>query len=271
MQQNQEIYFVIIIGAILGLLLIGFIVSMLIFYKQRQHRQEQEMESIKDKYDKEVLRSQLEIQENTFKTISQELHDNIGQMLSVVKLSLSALPLEKDHPAHDLAVHSREVLNKAIFDLSHLTKSLHTDRIRDVGLVESMKFELTTIRNTGLLQTQFAVTGLETTLPEQKSIFLFRMFQEALNNILKHSRATDVSVGVEYMEDETFVLEVKDNGVGFDPDEVPVTNSGKGVGLKSMMNRAKMIGAEIRIESIKQKGTKVVIKLPPSNGYEHQN
>ena len=86
--------------------------------------------------------SQLEIQENTFKTISQELHDNIGQMLSVVKLSLSALPLEKEHKAHQLVQHSQEVLNKAIVDLSDLTKSLHTDRITDLGLADCIRFEL---------------------------------------------------------------------------------------------------------------------------------
>jgi two-component system, NarL family, sensor kinase len=196
MHQNQEIYFVTIIGIILGLILVGFIVTILFLYQRRQHRQEQEMVVIKDKYEKEALRSQLEIQENTFKTIAQELHDNIGQMLSVVKLSLSALPLEKEHPAFDLARHSQEVLNKAIFDLSDLTKSLHSDRINDVGLVESMRFELISVKKAGLLDVQFSVSGEEFPLPEQKAIFLFRMFQEMLNNILKHSRAKQVSVKV---------------------------------------------------------------------------
>src|SRR4051794_13726159 len=102
MRENPELYFIIIIGIILGLLLVGFIVSILFLYQRRQHRQEQEIILMKDKYEREALRSQLEIQENTFRTIAQELHDNIGQMLSVVKLSLSALPLEKEHKAYDL-------------------------------------------------------------------------------------------------------------------------------------------------------------------------
>ena len=262
MQQNQEIYFVIIIGAVLGLLLIGFIVAMLVFYKQKQHRQEQEMEIIKDKYEKEVLRSQLEIQENTFKTISQELHDNIGQMLSVVKLSLSALPLEKEHPAYELTLHSRQVLNKAIADLSDLTKSLHTDRIRDVGLIESMRFELAIIKNTGLIQTQFNVTGTEAQLQEQKAIFLFRIFQEVLNNVLKHSRATTVTVSLDYGIDDTFVLEIEDNGVGFDSNvKQEKASATRGVGLKSMFNRAQLIGADINFSSEIGKGTKVTVKL----------
>lgn len=262
--QNPEIYFVTIIGIILGVLLVGFIVTILFLYQRRQHRQEQEMLMIKDKYEKEALRSQLEIQENTLKAIAQELHDNIGQMLSVVKLSLSALPLEETHPAHDLAKHSREVLNKAIFDLSDLTKSLHSDRIKDVGLVESMRYELASIKKAGLIDVQFSVSGEEMPLPEQKAIFIFRMFQEMLNNILKHARAKQVTVRLNYFEDDTFVLDVEDNGVGFNVAEKQQSvSASRGVGLKSMYNRAHLMGAEISINSEEGKGTRVLVKLLP--------
>lgn len=261
--QNPEIYFVVIIGIILGLLLVGFIVTMLFLYNRRQQRQEQEMAIIKDKYEKEVLRSQLEIQENTFRTISQELHDNIGQMLSVVKLSLSAMDIEKEHPAYELARHSGQVLNKAILDLSDLTKSLHTDRINDVGLVESIRFELASLKNAGLLQVQFLVTGTEFQLAEQKAIFMFRIFQEILNNILKHSKATQVTVDLKYDADDGFILEVEDNGTGFNEAEKRQSGlSSKGVGLKSMFNRAELIGAGISIKSGAGKGTRIIVKLP---------
>lgn len=218
---------------------------------------------MKDQYEREALRSQLEIQENTFKTIAQELHDNIGQMLSVVKLSLSALPLEKDHKAFDLAKHSQEVLNKAIFDLSDLTKSLHSDRIKDVGLIESMRFELASVKKAGLLDVQFSVTGAEFQLPEQKGIVLFRMFQEMLNNILKHSKARQITVRLSYQDDDTFALEVEDNGSGFNVAEKQQSvSSSRGVGLKSMFNRAQLIGASINISSEAGKGTRILIKLP---------
>lgn len=265
MHKNPEIYFVTIIGVILGLLLVSFIVMMLFLYKRRQQRQEQEMAKVKDMYEKEVLQSQLEIQENTFKTISQELHDNIGQMLSVVKLSLSALPLEKEHKAHQLVIHSQQVLNKAIIDLSNLTKSLHTDRITDLGLADSIRYELTTIKNTGLMQVQFNVTGSEFQLQEQKAIFLFRMFQEMLNNILKHSCATHINVGLTYSDDNIFVMKVSDNGIGFDAEAKKTSHStSKGVGLKSMFNRAKLIGAAIDIKTEFNKGTSITVTLLPA-------
>ncbi len=264
MQQKPEIYFLIIIGIILGLLLVSFIVAMLVMYKRRQLRQEQEVARMKDIYEKEVLRSQLEIQESTFKTISQELHDNIGQMLSVVKLSLSALPLEKDHKAQELVQHSQAVLNKAILDLSDLNKSLHPDRITEIGLADSIRFELAAIKKAGLLNVQFSVAGQEVRLPEEKAIFLFRIFQEILNNVLKHSKATTINVVITYDSDNTFVMEVEDNGVGFATDEKGSPLSfAKGVGLTSMFNRAKLIGADINITSVINQGTRVIIKLIP--------
>ena len=140
--QNQEIYVVILIATALALLLVGFIVTSLFLYQRRQHRQEQQLVRMKDEYQQELLRSQLEIQETTFKTIAMELHDNIGQVLSVVKLSLSVLPLDKDHPAYESVLNSRQMLNKVIYDMGNLTKSLHTDRIAQIGLVEAMRFDL---------------------------------------------------------------------------------------------------------------------------------
>jgi signal transduction histidine kinase len=187
-------------------------------------------------------------------------------MLSVVKLSLSAMPLEKDHPAYELSQHSAKVLNKAIFDLSDLTKSLHTDRITDVGLVESIKYELATIKNAGLLQVQFAQSGTEIFLPEQKAIFIFRMFQEILNNILKHSKASLVRVKISYVPDDNFALEVEDDGIGFDVSAKQQSHaSSGGVGLKSMFNRARLIGANFKIISEDGKGTHILIKLPITN------
>ena len=260
--QNQELYFVIIIGIILGLLLVGFIVTILFLYQRRQQKQEQELEKIKDIYEKEVLRSQLEIQENTFKTIAQELHDNIGQMLSVAKLSLSVLPVDKDHAAYEQLQNSQQILNKAIVDLSNLTKGLHTDRIAQIGLAESIRFELLALQNAGILQVQFHQRGTEIDFNEQKSIFLFRIFQEAVNNILKHAKATELIVNLDY-QDNLFSLEIMDNGTGFNvAQKRQSTKSYSGVGLKSMYNRAKLIGADLTMNSRPGKGTTILIELP---------
>ena len=261
--QNQEIYVIVVVAVALAFLLVGFIVSMLFLYQRRQHRQEQQLARMKDQYQQELLRSQLEIQESTFKTIAQELHDNIGQVLSVVKLSLSILPLEKDHQAYESVQNSRQMLNKVIFDMGNLTKSMHTDRITQIGLVEAMRFDLDSLQRTGLLKVSFSVEGDEYKLEDQRSIFLFRMFQEMVNNILKHSKATHVNIAVNYSIDNKFVLKVEDNGIGFDIEKKRTqATSSSGIGLKSMTNRASLIGAQITVQSQPGKGTSIKVELP---------
>lgn len=261
--KDQEIYVVILLGGVIGLLLVGFILTMLFLYQRKQQRQQQQLARIKDQYDQELLKSQLEIQEATFKTIAQELHDNIGQVLSVVKLSLSILPLEKEHPAFESVQNSRQMLNKIIYDMADLTKSLHTDRIAQIGLVEAIRFDLDSLRRTKLLEVGFSVEGEEYPFEDQRAIFLFRMFQEMLNNILKHSKATQVNIAVIYSIDNKFVLRVEDNGVGFDMNKKKTqTSSSSGIGLKSMTNRAHLIGAKIHIQSQPGKGTTIEVELP---------
>jgi signal transduction histidine kinase len=260
--QNQEIYFVILIGILLAVLLVGFILAMFFLYQKKRQKQETAMVRMKEEFEQESLRTQLEIQESTLKTIAQELHDNIGQTLSVIKLWMSIAPIEKEHPAYEGVQNSKDMLHKVIHDMADLTKSLHTDRISDIGLQEAINFDIASIRKTGLLEVHFDIQGDEFHFPEQKSIFLFRMYQEMMNNILKHSKASQVNVSVVYSPDYTFVMTIQDNGVGFNTRQKKESTSGSsGLGLKSMRNRAKMIGANMSILSEPGKGTTISVAL----------
>jgi len=260
---NQQIYFVIFTGTLLAFLLIAFILGMIFFYQRKRQKQERELIRLKEEYEQEVLRSQLEIQETTMKTIAQELHDNIGQSLSVIKLWMSMAPIEATHEAYEGVQTSKEMLHKVIRDMADLTKSLHTDRISDIGLSEAINFDLATIRRTGLIKVHFKTDGEEFHFPDQKAIFIFRMYQEMMNNILKHSKAAHVNVSLVYSGNDTFVLKIQDDGVGFDLQQKKESTSGSsGLGLKSMRNRAKMIGADLLIQSEPGNGTAVTVTVP---------
>ncbi|TMI85727.1 MAG: sensor histidine kinase, partial [Bacteroidetes bacterium] len=118
---------------------------------------------------------------------------------------------------------------------------------------------------TGVVKIQFRQEGTEVEFNEQNSIFLFRIFQEALNNTLKHAKATEIIINLDYSEG-AFILEMRDNGIGFDlAKKQQSATSYSGVGLKSMFNRAKLIGAHISINSEYGKGTIILIKLPLQN------
>lgn len=260
--QGQELLVMMLAGGILAVAVVTFIVIIVLQYQRRQHRHEKELTRMKDQYEQEVLRSQLEIQEETFKMIGQELHDNIGQVLSVVKLSLSMLPISKDHEAYEPIFTSRQILSKAAQDLSDLTKSMHNDRIAQIGLVEAIRHEVENMRKSGVLKVEFETEGSEYHFDGQKSTFLFRMFQEMLNNTLKHSKASQLDVRLLFSDDNKFTLILADNGVGFDVEaKRNSVSSSSGVGLKSIFNRAKLIGADLDMKSIPGKGTTVTIQL----------
>jgi signal transduction histidine kinase len=250
-------------GTLLAFLLVGFILSMFFFYQRKRQKQEQELIRLKEEYEQEVLRSQLEIQEFTMKTIAQELHDNIGQSLSVIKLWMSMAPIGEEHEAYEGVQNSKEMLQKVIRDMADLTKSLHTDRIADIGLSEAIRFDLASIRRAGILKINFESQGEEFHFPDQKAIFIFRMYQEMMNNIIKHSQATHVKVSLVYSGNDIFVMNIQDDGVGFDVQQKKESGSGSsGLGLKSMRNRAKMIGADLAIQSEPGKGTDISVTVP---------
>jgi two-component system, NarL family, sensor kinase len=260
---DQEIYIIILIGIVLALMLVGFMLTIFFLYQRKRMRQDQEMVRMKDQYEQELLRTQLEIQEETTKGIAQELHDNVGQVLSVIKLWLASLPVEKEHPAYEGLQDSRQMLNRVVLDMSNLTKSLHTDRITDIGLMEAIRFDLETLKKTGLMEFNFSVLGDEHHFDGKKSIFLFRIYQEMTNNILKHSQAKNVSISADYRPDNKFVLRVQDDGVGFDLDKkLSNGNSSSGLGLKNIVNRGKLIGANVSIESQPGQGTTIVVEMP---------
>ena len=253
--QNQfsEVIGVIVAGIFLALLLVGFIITMLVVYRRKQYQHQQEL-----------LHARLEIQENIFKNLSEEIHDNIGQELSVLKLTLSVISIgqEEGNEAESYIRESRSMVNHIISSISDLSKSLHTDRILKIGIIEAVKFELQKIEKTNLFKTFFTYGDEDFQVNPGNEIFLFRIIQETLNNIIKHSKAQNIRAELIYREN-TIIFTFTDDGVGFDVKEaMQRPSSNRGIGLTSMVNRAKLIGGHLSVLSQPGKGTKTVIEIP---------
>ena len=247
-----------IAGTILLLLLSGFIIAFVLLYQRRRNQHTLEMTQLKQTYDQEILKSQLEIQEQTFRSISQEIHDNIGQVLSLAKLNMGIMGQHANHlPMMD---DTRELLGKAINDLRDLSKSLSPERVADIDLGESIGYELQLLEKTGIYATTVAVNGIVYPLLKEKKIILFRIFQEVINNVVKHAGASQLHVVMEYAP-AMFELSITDNGVGFDM----IKQNGDsldGIGFRNMKNRSALIGAKFDIISSEAAGTTVRIFLP---------
>jgi len=246
----EEVYVLIAISSVVALLLIGFIVTLVVFYRRKQYIHEQEL-----------LKTQLEIQEQVFKDVSQEIHDNIGQVLSVIKLTLASAPLKKEDPAYEYLQDSKMMVSGVIEDISDLSKSLHPDRVLKIGIAEAVEFELNKLQKTGQFRTSMKAPEKHIVLSTKNEIFLFRILQEILNNIVKHSDADHISVEMDF-DGENTSIEVKDDGKGFDVEKtLQKSTMERGIGLSSMKNRMKMIGGVFDIKSAPGFGTTIQIYL----------
>src|SRR6478672_13341252 len=141
MLQTQTFFtaYYIIIGTAAMLFFVIFFYLFFLQMHKRRTIHEKEMYDLKAQYERTILQSQLEIQEQTFRNISQEIHDNIGQVLSLAKLNLNTIPHEG---STDKILLTEELLGKAINDLRDLSKSLHPEKISDIGLVNATRHEL---------------------------------------------------------------------------------------------------------------------------------
>jgi len=252
-----------ILATVIVLIFLGIMYLVtLVFYNNKKNRMIKEKLTMQTQFQQTLLQTQLEIQEQTFKNISQEIHDNIGQVLSLVKLNINTMELDKPEPLQEKIDNSRTLITKAIQDLRDLSKSLNTDYVIELGLMRSIEYELEMIQRTVNCEIAFTANGKAYRLERQQELILFRIVQEVLHNIIKHSKATAINVTAVF-EPETFTLTIADNGIGFDAGKIEDHNyEGFGLGIRNMHNRAKMINADYKLTSTLQKGTTVTITLP---------
>lgn len=262
---ENDIYVMIITVTAVLLILLIFIVSFLFIYKNRQVKHLLEIESMKKRYTQEILKSELEIKEQTLKKISEEIHDNVGQVLSLAVLNLSAIEPSDTAKTSVKVEKTTKLVEKAISDLRHLSKTLDAENITSLGLTAIIKSELDLLEKTGMYHTALNVSGEERRLNGHEELILYRIIQESLNNIIKHARAKRIAVSLAFLP-QKINIDISDNGVGFS--DIPGMKNNiyeTGAGLKNMKKRAGLIGADFSISSKAGSGTNINISLPTNN------
>jgi two-component system, NarL family, sensor kinase len=262
---SSEIYFFIGVGSTILVGLIGFIIYFIYRYQKRKAESLRDSNMLKDQFKQTLLQTQLEIQEQTLKTISQEIHDNIGQALTLAKLNLNTMLPVSDSLLEKKIMNSKELVSKAITDLRDLSHSLDTDYVLEMGLQRAIEYELERIQKSEVAIAILEVEGNSYRLPKQKELILFRIAQEAFNNSLKHAEPKTIKVDITYSV-EGVRLVISDDGKGMDLLEIFAPNTG--VGTRNMQSRADMIGASIRFESSPGNGTSINIFLPIENNQD---
>ncbi len=240
---------------VFGLLVIAIILFLFQIQKKNQ-RYMLEKQHLKIQYEQALLQTQLEIQEQTLKNVSEEIHDNIGQVLSLVKLNLNTFPGNMDEVVQNKITDTEALLSKAINDLRDLSQSMHGNSIAALGLQPALEQELKHIEKTGRFKTHLQASGTAFSPGVQKEMVLFRIAQEALNNAVKHSCAKNIHIDLAYLP-SSIILQVTDDGKGFENTDKKQT----GIGLTSMQNRAALIGGIFSLHSTREQGVSVSVEI----------
>lgn len=251
---------VLIFGTLLLTLFAFFTILYVALQKRKELQYKLEKQRLAHEYQSELLQSRIEVQEQAFRYFSEEIHDNIGQVLSLVKLQLYKIARNtKDEGTLKDIQTSTELMTKAITDLRNLSHTANGGYILNAELAEVIKKELNYISSAKGITCNFRADGVPYSLGQERNLLIFRIIQESLSNALKHGNPDELNINVNYHPERVTVC-VKDNGAGFDMEEPK--DGAAGLGLNNMNLRAALLKGKLDIRSEKEKGTTITLDIP---------
>ncbi|EGV45042.2 two-component sensor histidine kinase [Bizionia argentinensis JUB59] len=243
----------------IGVLLIicTLIILIFIFFNKRKNKLLLDKIEREQAFQEELTSTQIEIQEQTLKNIGQELHDNIGQLLSVANMQMSIMNTQVQEGIREQFTETKNVVKESLSEVRALSKSLNSDVIINKGFQKSVENEISRLNKLKLLSANLEIIGDETLFSNSKdSIILFRIIQEFISNTVKYASAASLFVRLEYQK-ESLLIKILDDGKGFD-----IASAEKGSGLINMKSRADLIHADLKLHSAIKQGTKLELQYP---------
>ena len=242
-------------GAAIFSVLVFFIIMFIVLYQRRYYKFLREKQNLQNSFQSEILKTQLETQEETFYQIGEEIHDNIGQLLSSTKMLLGIT--ERSLPSiPDPFKTAQETLGKAIIELRALSKSLNKEWLHQFNLIQNLETEIERINSAHMMQVQLYTTVKILPLAPESQVMLLRIIQEAMHNGLKHANAKNMRITIDL--NSLILVSVADDGSGFQPGD----NEYQGVGIINMKHRTILLGGNIEWKARQERGTEVRIFLP---------
>lgn len=255
LSDKQEIFNSIELITIFFILLVAIIIITAVLFHNRKRLHNITVEN----YENALVRSHYEAREQTMQTIGADLHDNIGQLLSLTALTLGAIEIKGDEKANNLIESSIDLTGRAILELKHLGKLIQGQQLIAIGLKEAIQHEVIWLEKSGKFDVSFDCDNiLAPNRNMDKDLILFRIFQEVTNNIIKHSHANKInilltcSVGI-------LTLRLRDNGIGFNTQDSLLQQNG--MGISSIKKRVALLGGELDIISENNCGTSTEIRV----------
>jgi len=251
-----------LIGATIALALIALLLYRVLRHRHRLARQQKELhdqhvDQLLSQQEIKSINAMLEGQEKERDRMAKDLHDRLGSMLGGIKANMSALEDRVEAMRQDQQYQKvSRLLDQTVSELRQISHDMAAATLSRFGLEKALKDLRDTLHISGRLQVELNTFGLEQRLERSVEIAVYRIIQELVSNVLKHAKASELSIGVTRAPGRLSVV-VSDNGVGFD-----TAHAGSGMGLGNVRSRAAAIGATVQIDSTPGKGTTVSVECP---------
>jgi signal transduction histidine kinase len=256
---SKEIISLIGLTSIIFLIAPLFLILYVLSYNRRKKKHQEETVMMQRNFENELLKTQVEVQEQTLKTVAYDLHDNIGQLLSLTTITLSSINLgDNENTAGKIAL-IEDLTMRSIKEVKALSRLLHGEEIVSRGLKAAIAFELEWLKRSDKFKITFDHHITAYDIDSAKETILFRLFQETINNIIQHARATEININLQTTS-ASLKLTISDNGQGFNVDEI--LHRKAGMGLHNIINRSAMINGTASIISAPLKGSTITIDVP---------
>ena len=225
---------------------------------------------LEESQQREILRGELfrrvvAAQEAERQRIARDLHDETGQSLTAIGMGLRGLAgkLSARNKEVFATLHKLESLTAdSLHELERLISDLRPSHLDDLGLAAALRWYAGKIQEHSTLSVRVDIVGEECNLDDAMKIAIFRIIQESLNNIIKHSQASQANIYLRF-EEKNVRINVRDNGIGFDLDEVKQSNSSRpSLGLAGMQERAALLNGTVTVQSRPGYGTEIEALIP---------
>ena len=242
------------IGIIISLLFISLVVVFCAALVNTYIKKINEHNQKEIQFQKTLTATVIETQNQVLENISQDLHDDAGQQLTVINFQLEQLKLDLQDNGSKLAGVSKSVLELAS-SLRKISHSINPNWLENMGLINAIKAETERIHDHKHIKISTnCIDKVPLKIKKEAEIVLFRIFQETINNILKHAKASKIEINIK--TNPKLKIEITDNGIGFNIENEQFKNA---IGLQNCQNRAHLINFDYQISSEINKGTTVVL------------
>ncbi|KAA2239488.1 sensor histidine kinase [Chitinophaga agrisoli] len=242
---DKILYTTAFVSLLIAIIIIFFVVSIITYHRRYIRLQ------------RERITAEITILENERKRIATDLHDSAGPLLSTVKLIINSIEVQNDHD-RQIVQRSSKYIDDTIRNLRQISHNLLPNALERKGLIEATREFIQQVTESQSLQIDLRTSG-DIHIQPEKSIHIFRIIQEIVQNTLKHAQAHQLQISLS-QEDGLLLLYIREDGAGFDVKKAKTTSTG--LGMKSLEIRTDIMRGSLVIESSPGQGTNYLIKIP---------